>query len=127
MGGRADSLSQGLPSAFLHVPPKDTKGRGPGLSINYPYRHRYLGFSTGGQLGENVEPGTVEGSQTCLQSGKVEAPGSGSYLKCACQGLLHPHRHSPLERHPQEWPAFGPQVRGAAFSGSQTVAVYGQW
>lgn len=60
-------------------------------------------------------------------SRQAQAPGPGSYLRCACQGLLHPHLHSPREWHPQESPAFGPQVHGAAFSGSQTVAVYGQW
>lgn len=41
----------------------------------------------------------------------------------ACQGLLHSQCH-PLEgQHPQESPAFGLQMDGAALLGSQTAII----
>ena len=53
---------------------------------NYPYRYENLGFSTAGQLGENVEPGTVEGSKKSLQRRKVEAPGVWVLLEMRLSG-----------------------------------------
>lgn len=48
MGERENSLSHGLPSAFLHVPPKDIKRERKLDSLNY--KHRTSSFSTGGSL-----------------------------------------------------------------------------